>query len=202
MSVTPGAATTLLGQAQAQQSPQLPSLGQVSQGQQQDSLIAVPLSIFSGLLAQLGGALGGAIGGRTGAGIGEQIGQIGASFLPFQVLPQGAQQGVQQGSFQPASAGPVGSVGQLGGLAGPGQGQQGQGLQGSQGQDDLIAVPLSIFSGLLGQLGGFLGGKIGGPTGAGIGQTIGQIGSSFLPFQVLPQGAQQGAFPNGHAGVR
>jgi hypothetical protein len=152
---------------------------QGQQGQQQDDpLIAVPLSIFGPLLGQLGGFLGGKIAGSTGSQIGSTIAQIGSSFLPFQVLPSGA----QQSGLQPQSVGR--------------QGQQGQ-------QDDpLVAVPLSIFGPLLGQLGSFLGGKIGGPTGSQIGAQIGQIGSSFLPFQVLPPASGAGVNTNGFAAVR
>jgi hypothetical protein len=187
MSVTPGAATTLLGQvgqAQGQQGQQAQPAQQGQQGQQ-DALIAVPQSFLNGLLGMIGGKVGEHFGGSTGAGIGQFLGQTVESILPFQVLPQGA----QGGQYQPASAGPQAQVGQQ-------QGQQGQ-------QEALIAVPQSFLNGLLGVIGGKVGQHFGGSTGAGIGQFLGQTVESILPFQVLPTtGPGPRAYPNGYAATR
>jgi hypothetical protein len=79
-----GAATSILGQqGTGQQSQQ----SQYGQGGGQESLVAVPLSIFSGLLTQAGKWLGGQVGGQTGADIGGTAGGIIGSLLPFQVIP-------------------------------------------------------------------------------------------------------------------
>lgn len=103
MMMTPGAATTLLGNVAGGARPHLGH-----DGMTQDALIAVPLGLFNSLINQTGGWIGNQIGygqhfgghyGQQFAGpwagqYGQQFGnpwsgQYGAGIAPFQVLSNG-----------------------------------------------------------------------------------------------------------------
>jgi hypothetical protein len=163
--MTAGAATTLLGQLESGQQPQQPQSG--------EALVAVPMSIFTGLLTQVPGWTGlfPKVPGWLGADSGG-FGQVPGKLLPFQVIPPGGVAPASAG-VGPASTGPQ-----------AGQGQSGQG-----DGEALVAVPMSIFTGLLTQVGGWLGGQIAGTGGAQAGQVAGGLISKLFPFQVIPPGA-------------
>ena len=82
----PGAATSLLGQLGSGQQAQQ-AQPQNGQGNAQEAMVVVPMSIFSGLLSQGLGWLGDKVAGQPGGQIGQTAGDIISSFLPFQVIP-------------------------------------------------------------------------------------------------------------------